>query len=83
MILAAVKQALRSAWWATIAGVGALVIGLAVFLVYALSDVLAGHRDPRLVARQCELDPQMSIDDVAGRPVHGDFGHPTDFSQRS
>src|SRR5664280_1116969 len=36
-----VKQALRSAWWGTIAGVGALVIGLAVFLVYALSEVLA------------------------------------------
>src|SRR5664279_1904924 len=36
-----VKQALRSAWWGTIAGVGALVIGLAVFFVYALSEVLA------------------------------------------
>lgn len=41
MILAVVKQALRSAWWATIAGVGALLIGLAVFFVYALSEVLA------------------------------------------
>ena len=41
MILAAMERALRSAWWGTIAGVGALVIGLAVFLVYALSEVLA------------------------------------------
>ena len=36
-----VNQALRSAWWATIAGMGAMVTGLAVFLVYALSEVLA------------------------------------------
>jgi hypothetical protein len=36
-----VNQALRSAWWGTIIGVGALVFGLAVFVVYALSEVLA------------------------------------------
>ena len=41
MIHAARERALRSAWWGTIAGVGALVIGLAVFLVYALSEVRA------------------------------------------
>jgi hypothetical protein len=36
-----VRQALRVAWWGTVAGIGALVIGLAVFFVYALSEVLA------------------------------------------
>jgi hypothetical protein len=36
-----VAQTLRSAWWGTNAGVGALVVGLAVFFVYALSEVLA------------------------------------------
>jgi len=36
-----VKQALRLVWWGTIVGLGALVIGLAVFFVYALSEVLA------------------------------------------
>jgi hypothetical protein len=41
MILAAIGRALRSAWWGTIAGIGALAIGLAVFFVYALSEVLA------------------------------------------
>src|SRR5450755_3606170 len=40
-IVPVVEQALRFAWWGTIAGVGALVIGLAVFFVYALSEVLA------------------------------------------
>ena len=35
------KQVLRLVWWGTIVGVGALVIGLAVFFVYALSEVLA------------------------------------------
>ena len=38
---AAVKQALRYAWWGTFTGLGALVIGLVVFFVYALSEVLA------------------------------------------
>lgn len=35
------KQVLRFSWWGTIAAVGALVVGLAVFFVYALSEVLA------------------------------------------
>ena len=35
------KQALGFARWGTVAGLGALVIGLAVFFVYALSEVLA------------------------------------------
>jgi hypothetical protein len=43
MILAAMERALRSAWWGTIAGVGALAIGLAVFFVYAL--VVRGQVD--------------------------------------
>jgi hypothetical protein len=43
-----VKQALRSAWWGTIAGVGGLAIGLAVFFVYALSEVMA-HPELSLV----------------------------------
>jgi hypothetical protein len=38
---AAVKQALRLIRWGTMAGLGALVIGLAVFFVYALTEVLA------------------------------------------
>jgi hypothetical protein len=36
-----VKLALRSTWWGTIVGVGALVTGLVVLFVYALSEVLA------------------------------------------
>ncbi len=37
---AIVRAALRVAWWGTIAGAGALVIGLLVFFVYAFSEVL-------------------------------------------
>ncbi len=42
---AVVKQALRFARWGTIAGLGALVTGLAVFFVYALTEV---HAHPGL-----------------------------------
>jgi hypothetical protein len=38
---AAVKRGLWFVWWGTIAGLGALGIGLAVFFVYALTEVLA------------------------------------------
>jgi hypothetical protein len=36
-----VERVLRTAWWGTIAGFGALLIGLSVFFFNALSEVLA------------------------------------------
>lgn len=41
MIAAARDQALRLTWWGTLAGAGGLLIGLAVFFLYAVSEVLA------------------------------------------
>ena len=51
------------------------------FLVLRELDV--GDGDRRLLASQRELDPQVAIDDVAGRLVDRDLGDPADLGQSS
>ena len=44
-------------------------------------DCHGRHR--RLLSGEGELDPQVSVDDVAGRLVDGDFRHPANFGESS
>ena len=46
-----------------------------------LGQLDVGHRDRGLVASESELDPEMPVDDMAGRPVDQDLGDPADLGE--
>ena len=51
--------------------------------LFRLGQLEVRHGDRRLLSGERELDPEVTVDDVAGCPVDEDLRHPADLGQRA